>query len=238
MPLTATCWRVSKLPRPPTSTKFLARRTSKLREKHLATWKKSHPRHKPFNCCAAWHLRNSGLYLAVYDLIGGITAGGKTPFFSSVKHVAIYFDADYETVRRVFKGLRKMGFLDLNEDGKYLYIPHDKFVSAFPGKCNVRELLPWQSETDPLVGKMYGAAGGKLRLMEGKVIMLRKYMEQAGLSDEVVLAFFVKTLEFAAESRKRGDYKRTSAYACFQHVLERAREKAKQSAEVPETVET
>jgi hypothetical protein len=179
----------------------------------MPTWQRAYPKHKPFKCCAAWHLRKSGLYLAIYDLIGGITAGGANDFFSSINHVSKFFEADYETTRRVFANLRKMGWLKLDDSGKLWYVPHDAWAQEHPDKCNARELLPWQVETDPLVAALFGASGGKLRIRENQVKSARKHG-----SDEEILKLFATELAAAADKRTRGSWTGTSPNACFLRV--------------------
>src|ERR1700678_913205 len=113
----------------------------------MPTFQRPFPKHKPFKCCTAWHLRKSGLYLATYDFLGGLTAGGENSFFGSIMHVSKYFGSNYTVQRRVFAGLRKMGWLRLDEKKHYWYVCHHDWAAAHPKKCNERELLPWQVET-------------------------------------------------------------------------------------------
>jgi hypothetical protein len=176
----------------------------------MPTWQRAYPKHKPFKCCAAWHLRKSGLYLAIYDLIGGVTAGGTNDFFGSIKHVSKYFDSNYEVTRRTFSNLRKMGWLKLDDEGKTWYVPHDAWAAAHPDKCNARELLPWQEETDPLVHALWAASSGKLRVMAGAIKTLRQHA-----TDEEIIEAFKRTLEFAADGKKRGVYEGSSPQSCF-----------------------
>jgi hypothetical protein len=179
----------------------------------MPTWQRAYPKHKPFKCCAAWHLRKSGLYLAIYDLLGGLTAGGESDFFSSINHVAKYFETDYETTRRVFTNLRKMGWLKYDDAGKLWYVPHDAWAQEHPDKCNTRELLPWQVETDPLVGALFAASSGKLRIRENQIKGVRKHG-----SDDEILKLFTTELAAAADKQARGSWNGTSPGACFLRV--------------------
>jgi hypothetical protein len=188
----------------------------------MPTWKPSFPEHKPFKCSTAWHLRSSGLYLAVYDLLGGVTNGGKNEFFSSIHQVSVYFEADYETTRRVFKGLRKLGFIELLANGNFKYIEHDAWTEKRPDQCYWRETLHWQNDTDPLVGKLYAVAGGKLRLVEQTVVGLRKFG-----TDEEIEALFRREVDAANAQRARGGgWTGTSPRECLKRVHFALKEKA------------
>jgi hypothetical protein len=144
----------------------------------MADFKQAFPDHKPFKCCAAWHLHKSGQLLAIYDFLGGITRGGKGEFFSSIKRVAIFFGMNYEATRRAFKVLRKLGFIELLPGDKFGYVPHDEWAAAHPGECQTRELFPWQdcSVVDPIVGEIWKIAGGKIRLVDWQIEAIHKYV--------------------------------------------------------------
>jgi hypothetical protein len=191
----------------------------------MSTWKPAYPKHKPFKCRAYWHLRASGLWIATYDLVGAVTNGGENPFFSSIMHVSRYFETDYETQRRVFKGLRSQGWFELLPDNQYRYIAHDAWAEKHPGKCNVRELLPWQIETDPLVGHLYAVTGGKLRIYENMLIGMRKLA-----TDEEILALFKTEWQEAQNRKARGDWSGTGARS----ILERVRYLLKTKSEAVE----
>jgi len=183
----------------------------------MPTWKKSNPQHKPFNCSFAWHYKKSGLYLAVYYLIGSLTSGGKNSFFSSIEKVATYFDADYETVRRIFKHLAKEGWLRavLSSTGRkaYFWVDHETWAATHPGKCCERSPLVWENDTDPFVGRLYAICDGKLRLYENHVIAVRKLA-----NDEEILELFRKEVEATKVKRARGEFKGTAPLACFWRV--------------------
>jgi hypothetical protein len=189
-------------------------------------FKQAYPKHKPFKCKAYWHLRDSGLYLATYDLVGAVTNGGENPFFSSIMHVSKYFGTDYETQRRVFKGLRKLGWFELlPEKNQYRYIEHDAWAKKHPGECNARELLPWQVETDPLVGQLYAASGSKLRVYENMLVGMRKLA-----TDEEIISLFRAEWQDAQNRKARGDFSGTGARS----VLERVRYTLKQKIQLVE----
>jgi hypothetical protein len=195
----------------------------------MPTWKPAFPEHKPFKCCAAWHLRKPALFFAVYEFIGGLTAGGQNPFFSSIRRVAVFFDTDYESTRRVFKNLTKMGWLKYDRDGrKYWYIPHDGddgWAKANPGKCNERQLLDFQVDTDPFVGHLYAAAGGKFLVRQGYIDGLRKFT-----SDTEFLELFRKEIAAMKVKRSAGDYFNTAPKHCFWRVFEYLKAEARRRA--------
>lgn len=192
----------------------------------MPTWQKSFPKHKPFKCGAYWHLRHSGLWLAIYDLIGGLTNGGELPFFSSIQRVATYFEADYETVRRVFAKMRRHGWLERRADGHLYYIPHDVRAKKYPDECCKRDLVSWQNDTDPLVGKLFAIAGGRLHLYENHVKAIRFVA-----TDEEFVAAYQKEFTEAKLRRESGNYEGTSPTKCLWRVYGRFKQR-KQPAEV------
>jgi len=192
----------------------------------MADFKQSYPKHKPFECGPYWHLRKSGLYLASYDLVGSVSGGGRTAFFASIKSVAAYFEADYETARRVFANLVKMGWLRREFDPKhqrnqFWYINHEDWAAKHPNKCAVRELLPWQVSVDPLVGKIYGILDGEIRLYEHHVIALRKFA-----TDEEFLRTLTMEMAAVRDRRGRGDKLGTSSPSVFWRVFKFLKQKA------------
>jgi len=191
----------------------------------VPTWKKRDPQHKAFNCGFYWHYRKSGLYLAVYDLIGNVTSGGKNTFFSSIEKVAEYFNADYETVRRVFKQLVKAGWLKRAPNTrKYFWVDHDEWVKTHPNECCKRLELVWQQDTDPLVGKLYAICDGTFRLYENHVVAMRKHA-----SDDEILHKFRVEVEAAKASRGRGSYTGTSPKSCFWRVHNHFKQRTQQA---------
>jgi hypothetical protein len=197
---------------------------------------KSSPRHKPFNCCAAWHLRKSGSLLSVYDLVAQITSGGRTKFFATIAHVTRYFypevadnpeafQSKYEIVRKNFAVLRKLGWLKMREDGDHDFVTHADWAKAHKNCCNVRELLPWQIETDPLVAKLYAISGGKLRLMENYVVGLRKVA-----TDEELVNGYSVSMTKAQQLRDQGHYAGTSPRAVMHSVYKHFQQRSRQIA--------
>jgi hypothetical protein len=192
----------------------------------MPDFKQSFPEHKPFKCGHYWHFKRSGSYLAVYDFVGAMTAGGERPFFASIKKVATYFDFNYESTRRVFANLRKMGWLELRPDGKMNYVSHEKWAAKLPGKCKERPLLDWQVDTDPLVGKLFALSSGKLRVFEKQVTAIRKF----GASDERILDLFGQALVHAQRKKEKGFYDGTSVKSCFWRVFNFLKEKQQEGA--------
>lgn len=159
--------------------------------------------------------------LAIYDFLGGITNGGKNPFFSSIRRIAVYFGMNYEAARRSLKQLRKFGFVELETDGHLRYVPHDEWAKAHPGKCTTRDLFHWQESTDPLVGEIWKISKSKIRLMDWQIEAVRKH-----IADD---ALFIQEFrnEMAAASARRvpgGDWGGTSPKACFWRVYNRLKD--------------
>lgn len=192
----------------------------------MTDWPKRLPQHKPFKCIAAWHLRRSGALLSLYNLIGSITSGGNGYYFSTIAHATRYFypevadnpelfKSKYEVTRRNFQVLRKMGWLKMREDGDHDFVTHEEWEKAHPGKCNKRELLPWQIETDPLVAKLFQISGGKLKLMENYVVGLRKVA-----TDQELISGYTDAMAKAASLRAQGQYEGTSARVMMKKVYD------------------
>jgi hypothetical protein len=166
-------------------------------------------------CHACWHLKHAALYLAVYDLIGHLTSGGKTEFFASLKYVSKYFNSDYEYTRRVFAGLRAKGWIaPAKEPGHFLWIHHDDWAAANPGRCFTRELLPWQETADPLVGKLWALSNRKLRCFENMVKQAK-----ALASDEEILSLYRQALAEVPARKKAGIFVDNSAKGCFWRII-------------------
>jgi len=181
----------------------------------MPTWPKSSPKHQPFFCRTAWHLKKSGLYLAVYDLIGGITSHGENTFFSSIQRVATYFGAptSYESVRRAFVGLRRLGWLELESNGNHRWISHKVWAERNPDCCAKRDLLPWQDVTDPLIRQLYAISEGKIRIKEHELVGLRKLA-----SDDLIALLYRKMFDTAQAMRAKGHYEKTSPRECLWRV--------------------
>jgi len=152
------------------------------------------------------------MYLAIYHFIAGLTGWGETSFFSSIQKVADYFDADYETVRRVFKQLIKEGWLRRDEIKRnhFWLVKHNEWEDSHKGQCVKRAAMVWEHESDPFVGKLYAIAEGKFKIYENQVIGIRKLA-----TDEEILKLFNTEIRAAKERRKNGSWERTSPLACF-----------------------
>src|SRR5262249_19994871 len=112
----------------------------------------------------------------------------------------------YEATRRVFKGLRKLGWLEKISPREDRYITHLEWAETNPGKCTVRELLPWQGDADPLLRQIYGIAGGRIYLKPHVLPGLRKL----GVSDDLIVSIFTKNMDAARARRGKGNYNGTS----------------------------
>lgn len=179
----------------------------------MPTWKQAFPEHKPLKCGHYWHFCKSGQYLAIYDFIGALTAGGERHFFATTTKVAAFFKFNPENTRRVIANLKKKGWLE-ERDGKWYYISHDKRAKKFPHECKERPLLEWQVETDPLVGQLYALSGGKLRVYPNIIASLRKLCPD----DTRILDVFQQALNHAEKKRAAGSYEGTSPRACLFRV--------------------
>ena len=169
----------------------------------MADFEQSYPKHKPFKCNHYWHL----LKMAVYDLVGAVSLGGKNEFFGNLENVSVYFGSSYSAIHRVFKALMNKGWLTYDTTNRhYWYVSHAEWVAKHPGQCGQRELAPWQEETDPFVGRIYAECGGKVRLFERQV----KWLRSLGSEQE----FLAKLRELMAEAEvdrvPGGDWSGTS----------------------------
>ena len=177
----------------------------------MPTWTRPAPKPNGYLCITAWHLKGSGLLLAIYDLIGNITRNGETKFFGSKNKVAQYFDANYRSVTRAFQKLTRLGFLERIDEKTYDYVPHSEWVKTHPNCCAKREVLTWEYAKDPLVGRLYAIAQGNLRLYEGAIIGIRKW----GFNDNEILAQYAKQFALAEERKRKGQHSKTSPVAVF-----------------------
>jgi hypothetical protein len=195
----------------------------------MTDFRQAPPRSAPFHCSAARHLRKSGLTLAVYDLIGAITNGGDRAFFTSIEKVAAYFDADYETTRRVFKVLVKEGWLellDVNGMPQYQWISHQTWADRqFENRCfKDIESMPWQEalEPDPLCGHLWAICGGKFRLHRQMLASIRKFA-----TDDVIEAHFKAQWGYACERKARRDFRNVQPKQVFWLVYGKVKEQHK-----------
>ncbi len=203
----------------------------------MPTWEKPSPQHRPFLCIAAWHLHKSALCLAIYDLLGSITTGGKNTYYTTIAQAARYFypgemteaefNSKYEVTRRAFKTLRRLGWLELvPEKGRdaHRWVGHEEWVEKHPDACRARPMLPWQIETDPLVGKLYAISGGKLRVFEPWLISMRKNAK----SDDEIEALVREGMRQAGISRVAGDWVGTSPKSVLREVMRHLKERGEQ----------
>jgi hypothetical protein len=191
------------------------RRVTTLSKGEMPTWEQAYPHARKFDCRHYWHLRKSGNLLALYDFLGSLTNGGKNPFIASVRKVAIYFygsDDQYETVRRNFKTLHRMGWIRY-EGEEIFYVSHADWAAANPGKCvKVDELpMPWDNgKADPLVGQIWAVAGGKIHLHDGVLKGIRKYT-----TDDDFLFEFRNAMAEGRAKRLEGIYHHTAPKQIF-----------------------
>jgi hypothetical protein len=184
------------------------------------------PRPNPFHCDAQRHLWRHGLALAIYEKVGAITRGGKTLYFTDTSRMALFFDANPAAVRRTFAALDNAGWLVVEgKDGSLKsvkgrgsiksrrWVSHDVWAKANPGKCAVVDeyLAPWAGEADPMVGDIYAAMGGKIRIYES----LLKHARSCGRTDSEIVAALAANWRAAKERKARGDYTRVGSKDVF-----------------------
>jgi len=199
----------------------------------MTDFKEPHPKHNPFHCSADWHFPNSAVMLKIYHLAGAITHGGQEgrSFFASKEKVAKHFGFGYDSVVRAFRMLCRHGWLIQREHNHYLYITHEVWAKTHPDRCVVRELYHWQETlgADPLVGRLYAASTGRLRLREGHVKRLN------AVNSDKLVELYVKELAAAAERKRSGSRAGTSNESCLWRVfkhLEGLEKYEKQMAEL------
>jgi hypothetical protein len=154
-------------------------------------------------CSAGNHLWRHGLALAIYNKAGALTNNGEVPrtFFAKRETLAKFFDASYNAVCNAVKYLRdEKWLLPTEKENHFLYARHDDWAAKNPGKCMARDLVPYQEEADPFVGKLFAIARGSLKVKEHWIIGMRK-----NATDEEILDLFAKQREIDIARRKSGD---------------------------------
>jgi hypothetical protein len=130
-----------------------------------------------FQCDASWHLWEHGaLTMAVYAKIAAITYDGITgcygTYYGSGEMLADFFGAHPDRVTLVLRRMAKDGWLRLVGAGPgkkrhfkpkdYQYVTHAEWAKRNPGKCYVREAMPWDDEEhDPLAQSLHKVSLGK-----------------------------------------------------------------------------
>jgi DNA-binding MarR family transcriptional regulator len=126
-----------------------------------------------FKCDASWHLRESGLTLAIYTKIGAITYDGITStygtYFSSGRALAEFFGANEDSVTKILRELRKDGWLQSvgNEENPYKpnnyhFVTHDEWREKHSGQCYSRDVQVWdEDEHDLLAQSLHKISLGK-----------------------------------------------------------------------------
>ncbi len=155
-------------------------------------------------CCAAVHLRKSGLALSVYDKIGEITAGGKPDengkprvFYASSDRLAELIGVRDNSIRRVMLMLVKLGFLEkeplpseawaaragTNRPKWHRYVSHDEWSRKHPGQCHEPLKMPWSDAAGDQLGRdLYRISTGNVRWFPQHLVCLRN----TGLDDSQI----------------------------------------------------
>jgi hypothetical protein len=128
-----------------------------------------------YHCDAGWHLRHSGLALAIYNKLGALTYERLTDshanFFGSGERLGKFYGIHGNNVTDRLRWLASLGWLDVvrkarrqNESPIYRYIPHQEWERRHPGQCFEREVLVWDDEQhDELAQALYRASDGSTR---------------------------------------------------------------------------
>lgn len=186
----------------------------------MPTWKRRNPDHQPLKCDAGFHLWHHGLALAIYNKAGALTKGDKDKdFFANRETLAVFYKAHPNSVSNAMNFLLKRGWLEPTDVEKhYKYVNHDKW--AFLGKnaeqCVSRDLVAYQEEADPFVGKLFAIAHGSLRLKEHWVVGVRKVA-----TDEQILEAFAEQRRIDIARRKNGDGHLTGPTQSFYAVTQK-----------------
>jgi hypothetical protein len=191
----------------------------------VPTWKLKNPDHQPLKCSAGNHLWQHGLAFAIYQKAGELTIGGEDgrTFFANRETLTKFFDSSYNATCNAMKYLvANKWFEPQNKISHFAYVPHSKWIFLYPDKCVARDLLPYQEEADPFVGKLYAAAQGSLKVKEHYLVGLRKLA-----SDEEILELFKQQRGADVARRKAGNGRYTSPNNSFYAVMETLKARGK-----------
>jgi hypothetical protein len=158
-----------------------------------------------YHCSPEWHmaqLTSTPFAGLLYGFAYRISKKTQR-FHGSVVGVAEHFGVSRSKVQRAIKALVKLGvFVEINKEpfspSVYRVLSHKEWAEAYPGRCAVKQKLPWSDEAgDPLGVRLWSASGGKIRYMPHKLAALRN----TGLSDEQIVGHFEEFI--AVENARR-----------------------------------
>jgi hypothetical protein len=172
-------------------------------------------------CSAEWHLARFGNSLAcpIYNLAMHL-AFRSGRLVLSVRTLAEYFHADYDTVARAIRKLEREGlFVRLrSEPGRpvaYRPVAHDVWKVTHPERCLEKVEMPWSEEQkDPLAIRLFAASDGTMPCYPNFL----KGARNTGHSDDAIVAHFEA---FYANDRepKKGRFGRFMSYLRRQPVV-------------------
>jgi hypothetical protein len=157
--------------------------------------------HHRFCCSVERHLFRSGLALAVYQKLYGLTSKKGWVFHTSKEGLQHFFGVSKNGLGNAFKLLVKLGWLEeLDANPETLYeirkqefrpknyrvIPHKEWVLTHPDQC-LDETMPWDGEEkDRLGSDLWNVSKGNLKWFGGQL----KAVRRSGFSDDEIVARF------------------------------------------------
>jgi hypothetical protein len=151
--------------------------------------------------------------------------------------MAEFFEANKAYVRRMFALLDRVGFLVVEHDPDTRkavrksrskktrrWVSHEEWAKSHTGKCvKVDEFLtPWSGDADPLVGKLFSAMDGKIRIYEA----LLKFARSCGRSDKEIEAAVSLAWQAAKAKKARREFEGTAARTVFFATINALKEAA------------
>jgi hypothetical protein len=172
-----------------------------------------------FCCSPERHLFRSGLALAVYQKLYGVTHKNGWVYHSSKEALQHFFGASRKGIHNAFKLLVKHGWLeeqDANQEAlsvarkmefrpkNYRVVQHNEWALKHGAQC-LDETMPWDGEEkDKLGSDLWNASTGKLQWYANQLRSLRS----SGFTDEKIVAEFRSYVEnVKQENDASGKYK-------------------------------
>jgi hypothetical protein len=160
----------------------------------VGTSRKNRPptRLSSFYCSPEYHLQRmrSGLAPSLWGW-GRRLSSVSECFWPSINQIAEYFNRDRTTVMRALFELVGEEWAEVidSEPGKtvnYRFLSHDEWAKKHPGKCVVKERMPWDGEGDVLGARLYAISGGRAKFLPNQMNGLRKF----GFEDDTIATEF------------------------------------------------
>jgi len=166
-----------------------------------------------FCCSVERHLFRSGLALAVYGKLYGLTSKKGWVYHTSKESLQMWFGVSQKGLSNAFKLLVKLGWLEeLDADPETVYeikkrehrsknyrvVPHKEWVLTHQDRCTV-ENMPGDGETkDKLGSDLWNVSKGNLKWYASQLTAVRK----SGFSDRDLVAQF---RTFVEDKRREND---------------------------------